>query len=126
MPYLPLLAFPFVKLFQNNQLICFEVVATLISKYLTTAPLLHLGNLEGFTFRSRSMRVKFRAKADRAVIYRGTLQEMQRGESLRQYCSGLGLHLLRVGAFHGTASGLNSGERRLPPVPRCWLLPSHS
>uniref|UniRef100_A0A8D2HD45 TBC1 domain family member 31 n=1 Tax=Urocitellus parryii TaxID=9999 RepID=A0A8D2HD45_UROPR len=29
-PYLPLLAFPFVKLFQNNQLICFEVVATLI------------------------------------------------------------------------------------------------
>lgn len=30
MPYLPLLAFPFVKLFQNNQLICFEVVATLI------------------------------------------------------------------------------------------------
>ncbi|XP_023574585.1 TBC1 domain family member 31 [Octodon degus] len=29
-PYVPLLAFPFVKLFQNNQLICFEVVATLI------------------------------------------------------------------------------------------------
>ncbi|CAO2602254.1 TBC1 domain family member 31 [Lemmus lemmus] len=29
-PYLPLLAFPFVKLFQNNQLICFEVLATLI------------------------------------------------------------------------------------------------
>ncbi|XP_062044026.1 TBC1 domain family member 31 isoform X2 [Lepus europaeus] len=29
-PYLPLLAFPFVKLFQNNQLICFEVIATLI------------------------------------------------------------------------------------------------
>ncbi|XP_048215123.1 TBC1 domain family member 31 isoform X1 [Perognathus longimembris pacificus] len=29
-PFLPLLAFPFVKLFQNNQLICFEVVATLI------------------------------------------------------------------------------------------------
>ncbi|XP_057388282.1 TBC1 domain family member 31 isoform X5 [Balaenoptera acutorostrata] len=29
-PYLPLLAFPFVKLFQNNQLICFEVVATLL------------------------------------------------------------------------------------------------
>ncbi|XP_043922511.1 TBC1 domain family member 31 [Protopterus annectens] len=29
-PYLPLLAFPFVKLFQNNQLICFEVVATVI------------------------------------------------------------------------------------------------
>ncbi|XP_065101704.2 TBC1 domain family member 31 [Paramisgurnus dabryanus] len=28
--YLPLLAFPFVKLFQNNPLICFEVVATLI------------------------------------------------------------------------------------------------
>ncbi|XP_063155710.1 TBC1 domain family member 31 [Candoia aspera] len=30
MPYIPLLAFPFVKLFQNNQLICFEVVATMI------------------------------------------------------------------------------------------------
>ncbi|KAJ7338104.1 hypothetical protein JRQ81_010679 [Phrynocephalus forsythii] len=30
MPYIPLLAFPFVKLFQNNQLVCFEVVATVI------------------------------------------------------------------------------------------------
>uniref|UniRef100_A0A803TYR1 TBC1 domain family member 31 n=1 Tax=Anolis carolinensis TaxID=28377 RepID=A0A803TYR1_ANOCA len=30
LPYVPLLAFPFVKLFQNNQLICFEVVATVI------------------------------------------------------------------------------------------------
>ncbi|KAM6457750.1 TBC1 domain family member 31 isoform 1-T1 [Liasis olivaceus] len=30
MHYIPLLAFPFVKLFQNNQLICFEVVATII------------------------------------------------------------------------------------------------
>ncbi|XP_061461954.1 TBC1 domain family member 31 [Rhineura floridana] len=29
-PYVPLLAFPFVKLFQNNQLVCFEVVATVI------------------------------------------------------------------------------------------------
>ncbi|XP_070574109.1 TBC1 domain family member 31-like [Ptychodera flava] len=28
--YLPLLAFPFVKLFQNNQLVCFEVVATIL------------------------------------------------------------------------------------------------
>uniref|UniRef100_A0A8C2EE89 TBC1 domain family member 31 n=1 Tax=Cyprinus carpio TaxID=7962 RepID=A0A8C2EE89_CYPCA len=28
--YLPLLAFPFVKLFENNPLICFEVVATII------------------------------------------------------------------------------------------------
>ncbi|XP_036395511.1 TBC1 domain family member 31 [Megalops cyprinoides] len=28
--YLPLVAFPFVKLFQNNRLICFEVVATII------------------------------------------------------------------------------------------------
>lgn len=65
-PYLPLLAFPFVKLFQNNQLICFEVVATLISKYFMTAepnrewgltclpgvlaPLPHLENLELFIF----------------------------------------------------------------------------
>lgn len=31
-PYMPLLAFPFVKLFQNNQLICFEVVATVVGK----------------------------------------------------------------------------------------------
>ncbi|XP_063183550.1 TBC1 domain family member 31 isoform X2 [Chroicocephalus ridibundus] len=29
-PCIPLLAFPFVKLFQNNQLICFEVVATVV------------------------------------------------------------------------------------------------
>ena len=28
--YLPLLVFPFVKLFQNNQLICFEVVASVL------------------------------------------------------------------------------------------------
>ncbi|XP_052433943.1 TBC1 domain family member 31 [Carassius gibelio] len=28
--YLPLLAFPFVKLFENNPMICFEVVATII------------------------------------------------------------------------------------------------
>uniref|UniRef100_A0A8C2Y7N5 TBC1 domain family member 31 n=1 Tax=Coturnix japonica TaxID=93934 RepID=A0A8C2Y7N5_COTJA len=32
-PYIPLLAFPFVKLFQNNQLICFEVVATVIVNF---------------------------------------------------------------------------------------------
>lgn len=31
--YLPLLAFPFVKLFQNNPLICFEVVATVIGTH---------------------------------------------------------------------------------------------
>ncbi|KAJ8291047.1 hypothetical protein GJAV_G00020790 [Gymnothorax javanicus] len=30
MDYLPLMAFPFVKLFQNNPLICFEVVATVL------------------------------------------------------------------------------------------------
>jgi hypothetical protein len=30
--YLPLLIFPFIKLFQNNQVICFEIIATLISK----------------------------------------------------------------------------------------------
>lgn len=28
--YLPLIAFPFVKLFQNNPLLCFEVLATFI------------------------------------------------------------------------------------------------
>ncbi|KAF1665535.1 TBC1 domain family member 31, partial [Aptenodytes patagonicus] len=32
-PYIPLLAFPFVKLFQNNQLICFEVVATVVVNF---------------------------------------------------------------------------------------------
>ncbi|XP_022110493.1 TBC1 domain family member 31-like isoform X2 [Acanthaster planci] len=31
--YLPLLAFPFVKLFQNNQLICFEVIATVLCNW---------------------------------------------------------------------------------------------
>ncbi|PIK53899.1 putative TBC1 domain family member 31-like [Apostichopus japonicus] len=31
--YLPMLAFPFVKLFQNNQLICFEVVATVLANW---------------------------------------------------------------------------------------------
>ena len=30
--YLALLSFPFVKLFQNNQLICFEMIATILSK----------------------------------------------------------------------------------------------
>ena len=33
--YLPLVAFPFVKLFQNNPLLCFEVVATVIGTYST-------------------------------------------------------------------------------------------
>ncbi|XP_064501773.1 TBC1 domain family member 31 isoform X2 [Pseudopipra pipra] len=32
-PYIPLLAFPFVKLFQNNPLICFEVVATVVVNF---------------------------------------------------------------------------------------------
>ena len=31
--YLPMLTFPFVKLFQNNQLICFEMLATVLSEY---------------------------------------------------------------------------------------------
>ncbi len=30
--FLPMLAFPFVKLFQNNQLICFEIVATILGE----------------------------------------------------------------------------------------------
>lgn len=30
--YLPLITFPFVKLFQNNPVVCFEVVATFIGK----------------------------------------------------------------------------------------------
>lgn len=31
--YIPLLAFPFVKLFQNNQLVCFEMVATILTSW---------------------------------------------------------------------------------------------
>ena len=30
--YLPLLVFPFVRMFPNNQMICFEIVATILSK----------------------------------------------------------------------------------------------
>ena len=31
--YLPMLTFPFVKLFQNNQLVCFEMLASVLSKH---------------------------------------------------------------------------------------------
>lgn len=31
--YLPCLAFPFVKLFQNNHLVCFEILCSIMSKY---------------------------------------------------------------------------------------------
>ncbi|XP_051878780.1 TBC1 domain family member 31 isoform X2 [Pristis pectinata] len=51
--YLPLLAFPFVKLFQNNQLIGFEVVATIIVnwcqhwfEYFPNPPINLLGMIE--------------------------------------------------------------------------------
>ncbi|KAM9307966.1 TBC1 domain family member 31 [Gastrophryne carolinensis] len=51
--YLPLLAFPFIKLFQNNQLICFEVVATVITnwcqhwfEYFPNPPINILGMVE--------------------------------------------------------------------------------
>ncbi|CAI9555098.1 unnamed protein product [Staurois parvus] len=51
--YLPLLAFPFVKLFQNNQLICFEVVATVTTnwcqhwfEYFPNPPINILGMVE--------------------------------------------------------------------------------
>ncbi|XP_072266781.1 TBC1 domain family member 31 isoform X2 [Pyxicephalus adspersus] len=51
--YLPLLAFPFVKLFQNNQLICFEVVATVVTnwcqhwfEYFPNPPINILGMVE--------------------------------------------------------------------------------
>ena len=30
--YLPMMAFPFVKLFQNNQLVCFEIIASVLGK----------------------------------------------------------------------------------------------
>ena len=32
--YLPALIFPFVKLFQNNQLVTFEIVATILCKII--------------------------------------------------------------------------------------------
>lgn len=35
--YLPLVAFPFVKLFQNNPMLCFEVVATVIGIFLQSS-----------------------------------------------------------------------------------------
>ncbi|KAM8966814.1 TBC1 domain family member 31 [Pelodytes ibericus] len=51
--YLPLLSFPFVKLFQNNQLICFEVVASVITnwcqhwfEYFPNPPINILGMVE--------------------------------------------------------------------------------
>ena len=31
--FLPSLAFPFVKLFQNNHLVCFEMIATVLGKF---------------------------------------------------------------------------------------------
>lgn len=51
--YLPLLAFPFVKLFQNNPLICFEVVATVIgthTKWMNTMQhiCIHIGLYKQF------------------------------------------------------------------------------
>lgn len=30
--YLPVLAFPFVKLFQNNHLVCFEILTTFMGE----------------------------------------------------------------------------------------------
>ena len=36
--YLPVLAFPFVKLFQNNHLVCFEIIANIMGKFYNTGP----------------------------------------------------------------------------------------
>jgi hypothetical protein len=96
-PYLPLLAFPFVKLFQNNQLICFEVVATLISKYFR--------NLD-FFFLNRSRSIKESHLEQKVVRETFTRKcgELNFLDSI--YCSGLGsvrknsiLYLLGVGCF---------------------------
>ncbi|XP_071502457.1 TBC1 domain family member 31-like [Diadema antillarum] len=53
MDYLPLLAFPFIKLFQNNQLVCFEVIATILVnwcqhwfEYFPNPPINVLGMVE--------------------------------------------------------------------------------
>ncbi|KAK3746386.1 hypothetical protein QZH41_018222 [Actinostola sp. cb2023] len=51
--YLPLLVFPFVKLFQNNQLICFEIVGSVLTswcqywfEYFPNPPVSVLGMME--------------------------------------------------------------------------------
>ncbi|XP_041455639.1 TBC1 domain family member 31-like isoform X1 [Lytechinus variegatus] len=53
MDYLPLLSFPFIKLFQNNQLVCFEVIATILVnwcqhwfEYFPNPPINILGMVE--------------------------------------------------------------------------------
>jgi len=60
--YLPLVAFPFIKLFQNNTLICFEVIATVLGKTsLLFSTFLFAWKILSSTFDisvTRSLRVK--------------------------------------------------------------------
>ena len=42
--YLPALVFPFVKLFQNNQLVAFEMVATILCKFIIIYNIMYICN----------------------------------------------------------------------------------
>ncbi|XP_075405425.1 TBC1 domain family member 31 [Tenrec ecaudatus] len=82
-PYLPLLTFPFVKLFQNNQLICFEVVATLIInwcqhwfEYFPNPPVNILSMIENvLAFRDKELLQHFLAHDVTAQLYAWPLLE---------------------------------------------------
>nr|KAF6426923.1 TBC1 domain family member 31 [Molossus molossus] len=82
-PYLPLLAFPFVKLFQNNQLICFEVVATLIInwcqhwfEYFPNPPINILGMVENvLAFHDKALLQHFMDRGITSQLYAWPLLE---------------------------------------------------
>ncbi|XP_019573314.2 TBC1 domain family member 31 isoform X4 [Rhinolophus sinicus] len=82
-PYLPLLAFPFVKLFQNNQLICFEVVATLIInwcqhwfEYFPNPPINILSMIENvLAFHDKELLQHFREHDITSQVYAWPLLE---------------------------------------------------
>ncbi|KAM7075431.1 TBC1 domain family member 31 isoform 1-T1 [Molossus nigricans] len=82
-PYLPLLAFPFVKLFQNNQLICFEVVATLIInwcqhwfEYFPNPPINILGMVENvLAFHDKALLQHFMDRGVTSQLYAWPLLE---------------------------------------------------
>lgn len=82
-PYIPLLAFPFVKLFQNNQLICFEVVATLITnwcqhwfEYFPNPPINILGMIENvLAFHDKELLQHFIAHDVTSQLYAWPLLE---------------------------------------------------
>ncbi|CAF1135236.1 unnamed protein product [Adineta ricciae] len=81
--FLPLLAFPFIKLFENNQLICFEVVATVISNwcqlwfmYFPNPPVNILGMVENLlTHHDRTLLTHFVRYKVTSQIYAWSLLE---------------------------------------------------